>query len=182
MCTHAPDRRDLRAEGEDRLDLQRGSHHRLSRSDPPAAAQVLERVQAEPDVEALAGRVNGIHDARRARPPCAATLAASTTRQPRPPAPVALSMTSTRAEPSFSAAIRAASRALSQVPDSPPAMCSERHRVRPRRSGSYRPGSRRRTVARSSAAAGSHAAAHRTRRGLGTRARVADPPPSRRTG
>ena len=55
---HAPHGSDLGAEREDRLDLQRGAHHRLCRPDAPAAAKVLERVQAEPDVERLACTAN----------------------------------------------------------------------------------------------------------------------------
>ena len=53
---------DLGAEGEDRLDLQDGPDHRLGGADPTAAAQVLERVQAEPDVQPLAGAADHLHD------------------------------------------------------------------------------------------------------------------------
>ena len=53
------------------------------------------------------------------RAPLAASSAASSTRQPRPPAPVWLSSTSTRPGWPSSASSRAASRALSHVPESP---------------------------------------------------------------
>ena len=50
---HAADRCDLGAEGQDRLDAQRRAQQRLCGTDPPAAAQILEGVQAKPDVESL---------------------------------------------------------------------------------------------------------------------------------
>src|ERR1700693_3215978 len=67
MRANAPYRRYLGAEGEDRLQLQRAPEQRLGRADPPASPEVLERVEAEPDVEALAGaadRVVRLLDAR----------------------------------------------------------------------------------------------------------------------
>src|SRR5258708_5576918 len=51
----APDRGDLLAERQDRLDLEGRADHRPRAADPPALPQVLEGVQAEPDVEALTG-------------------------------------------------------------------------------------------------------------------------------
>ena len=71
---HPSDRRDLRAEREDRLDLQRRAHQRLRGADAPAPAQVLERVEAEPDVEALAAAGDGCRAASASVPPRAATL------------------------------------------------------------------------------------------------------------
>ena len=56
--------------------------------------------------------------------PPSAARAAAITRQPSPPAPVAPSTISMRT-PCFSPATRAASRPLSQVPDSPSAMWTE---------------------------------------------------------
>src|SRR5215213_136054 len=44
LRAHALDGRDLAVDGEDRLDLQRGPEERLRGADPPAPAQVLERV------------------------------------------------------------------------------------------------------------------------------------------
>src|SRR6202034_192876 len=52
---YSPNGRDLRAEREDRLALQAGPTHRLRGTDAPAAVQVFQGVQAEPDVEARAG-------------------------------------------------------------------------------------------------------------------------------
>src|SRR4051794_27625138 len=48
-------RRNLGPEGEDRLDLKGTPPHRLCRPDPAALAQVLERVEAEPHIDGLAG-------------------------------------------------------------------------------------------------------------------------------
>src|SRR4051812_5534462 len=59
---HPAHRGDLRAEGEDRLDPERRAHERLRRADAAAAAQVLERVEAEPDVEARAGAPDRLED------------------------------------------------------------------------------------------------------------------------
>ena len=56
--------------------------------------------------------------------PPSAARAPATTRQPRPPAPVEPSTISART-PCFSVTTRAASRALSHVPDSPSAMWTE---------------------------------------------------------
>ncbi len=47
------DRGDLAADREDRLDPQRAPDPRLRAADPPAAAQVLERVDREPDLRRL---------------------------------------------------------------------------------------------------------------------------------
>ena len=63
------DRGDLGAEGEDRLDLQRRADQRLGGADAPALAQVLERVEAEPHLQALAGLARGL-DHLRLRLPC----------------------------------------------------------------------------------------------------------------
>ena len=53
---------DLASKGQDRLDLQRCPHHRLCRPDAPAAAQVFQGVQTEPDIEARASPRDGVHD------------------------------------------------------------------------------------------------------------------------
>ena len=58
----AADRRDLAAEGQDRLDLERRAHRRLRGSDATATAQVLEGVQAEPDVQPLASPLHRVDD------------------------------------------------------------------------------------------------------------------------
>src|SRR5581483_2712873 len=50
----ALDRGDLLAQGQDRLDLQRRAEPGLGGPDPPALAQVLERVDREPHLELLA--------------------------------------------------------------------------------------------------------------------------------
>ena len=52
---HALDGRDLRFQREDRLDLQRAADPRLRAADAATAAQVLERVEHEPDPQRLAG-------------------------------------------------------------------------------------------------------------------------------
>ena len=52
---HPLHRHDLVLEREDRLDLQGSSQPRLGLADPPAAAEVLERVEAEPDPQRRLG-------------------------------------------------------------------------------------------------------------------------------
>jgi len=66
---HTADRGDLRTESQDRLDLQRRPQHRLRRSDAPTAAQVLQRVQAEPDIKTLASAADGVEDGVQRRSP-----------------------------------------------------------------------------------------------------------------
>ena len=56
------DRRDLRLDGEDRLDLQRRAEPRLGAGDPPAAAQVLERVDREPQLQLGPGSARPLRD------------------------------------------------------------------------------------------------------------------------
>jgi hypothetical protein len=51
---------DLLLEGEDRLDLQGRAEPRPGCADPAAAAQVLERVHREPELQRLAGLVGGL--------------------------------------------------------------------------------------------------------------------------
>src|SRR5206468_8680428 len=51
------DRGDLAGDREDRLDLQGCADPRLGAADPPAPAEVLERVDAEPDLQVLTGLV-----------------------------------------------------------------------------------------------------------------------------
>ena len=112
---------------QDRLDLQRGPDHGLRRADAPALAQVLERVEAEPDVQRLArlrARPARISSAVR---PLARVGGERATRQPEAAgagAAVDARSTRPRAGPPRRAAA-AASRALSQVPDRPPAMWIE---------------------------------------------------------
>ena len=52
---HPLDGGDLVLEREDRLDLERAADPRLRLAHAPAAAQILERVDAEPDLQGLAG-------------------------------------------------------------------------------------------------------------------------------
>jgi Pyruvate/2-oxoacid:ferredoxin oxidoreductase delta subunit len=66
---HAADWCYLRTESQDGLDLQRRPQHRLRRSDAPTAAQVLQRVQAEPDVKTLASAVDSVDHGVQRRPP-----------------------------------------------------------------------------------------------------------------
>jgi len=66
---HAADRGDLRAESQDRLDLQRRPQHRPRCSDAPTAAQVLQRVQAEPDIKTLASATDSVEDGVQWRSP-----------------------------------------------------------------------------------------------------------------
>ena len=76
---HALDRRDLLLEREDRLDLQRRAEQRLRGADPPAPAQVLERVDREPHLQRLARRARPAPSPRpRSRPRAAARAAIST--------------------------------------------------------------------------------------------------------
>ncbi len=56
------DRGDLAAEGEDRFDLQSRADQGLGGADAPALAQVLEGVEAEPHVEALARLLDRLDD------------------------------------------------------------------------------------------------------------------------
>jgi hypothetical protein len=48
---HALDRRDLRLDGEDRLDLERPAEPGLRAPDASAALEVVERVEAEPELQ-----------------------------------------------------------------------------------------------------------------------------------
>src|SRR3954469_3902676 len=59
---HPAHRGDLRAEGEDRLGLEPRPEEPLRRPESAAAAQVLEGVEAEPDVEALARAPDRLDD------------------------------------------------------------------------------------------------------------------------
>ena len=163
---HAPDGSDLGAERQDRLDLQRRADHRLGGADAPATAQVLERVEAEPDVERLARPLDGGDDRVRVAPR-SARLAASSTRQPRPPAPVCPSITSTlpavlrwQQPCGFARALAGARQAAGDV---------DRDHVAPGAAAAgSRPGSPRPTAARWSAAAASRAGARRRHRGRRT--------------
>ena len=119
------DRGDLGAEREDRLDLQRRAEQRLGGTDPAAAPQVLERVEAEPHLQGLAGLPGLGDDLRRRRRRAGRNCAADRTMQPSPPAPVWASTTSTAPGWPRAASERAASRALSQVPEMPEAMWIE---------------------------------------------------------
>ena len=95
------DRGDLGAEGEDRFDLQGRADQGLGGADAPALAQVLEGVEAEPHVEAVAGLAATASTTCGSGCPCAAASAAARTRQPSPPAPVWPSTTSTRPRQPF---------------------------------------------------------------------------------
>jgi hypothetical protein len=61
---HALDRHDLVVEREDRLDLQRRADPRAGGADPAAAAQELERVDHEPELQGGAQLAGGRQRAR----------------------------------------------------------------------------------------------------------------------
>ena len=50
---HALNRRDLLAQGQDRLELQGAADPGLCLADPPATLEVLQRVDAEPDLKRI---------------------------------------------------------------------------------------------------------------------------------
>ena len=103
------------------LSFKRRSDHRLRRADAPAAAQVLERVQAEPDVQALARRGDELDDRVQARALLARACGRDQHQAAEPAgAGLAVEHLHTSRVPGL-ATSRAASRALSQVPDRPPA-------------------------------------------------------------
>ena len=64
---HPLDRLHLAVDREDRLDLQRRADPRRRRADPPAAAQVLERVHHDPDLQVVAQRLRGGERTRQVR-------------------------------------------------------------------------------------------------------------------
>ena len=76
---HPLDRRNLRLDGQDRLDLQRRAKPRLRAADPPTASQVLERVDREPDFSSARARRARSATAAPSPPSRAAAAAASTT-------------------------------------------------------------------------------------------------------
>src|SRR4029079_11885765 len=59
---NALDRRDLVVEGEDRLDREAEAHPGAGGPDPPAATQVLERVDREPHPQVLPCRADALDD------------------------------------------------------------------------------------------------------------------------
>ena len=92
----ALDRRDLGLEREDRLDLQRAAQPGLRAADAPAALQVGERVDAEPDRAARRAPRARARARPSMSPPARAAAAAASTTQPRPPQAVAASSTAIR--------------------------------------------------------------------------------------
>jgi hypothetical protein len=67
--TNAADRGDLRTESQDGLEMQRRPRNRLRCPDAPTAAQVFQRVQAEPDVKAFASAAHSLdHSVERRTP------------------------------------------------------------------------------------------------------------------
>ncbi len=118
---HALDRHDLVLQREDRLDPQRAAEPRLRLADAPAAAQVLERVEAEPDPQ----RPRASRARARRRRPCRRPRAPR--RRPRAPAARSRRRRFRRRSPRRARRGRArragacAWRAASQVPEMPPA-------------------------------------------------------------
>src|SRR5439155_2543645 len=82
---HALDREDLALDREDRLDLQRRAEHGLRLADSPAALQVLERVDGEPDLQLLAHAAHRVDHAAEVRARARRTRGAED-EQPEPPA------------------------------------------------------------------------------------------------
>ena len=80
------DRGDLLLEREDRLDLQCRAEERLGGADPAALAQVLERVDREPHLQAVAGLLDPRPSTSSPSPPSAAARAAAIVKQSRPAA------------------------------------------------------------------------------------------------
>ena len=89
------DRGDLRLDRQDRLDLQRRAEPCLRARDPPAAPQVLERVDREPQLQ-LGARAPARSATASASAPSRAAAAAASTTRPCPPHAVAESTTWTR--------------------------------------------------------------------------------------
>ena len=116
---HALDGRDFVLHRQDRLDLQRAAEPGLGFADAPAAAHVLQRIQAEPDLQRGARLAARGRDGILSAPSRAAAPAASTSR-PNPPQTVSPSITSTRSPRPRSPSSPCAWRAASQVPEMPP--------------------------------------------------------------
>ena len=161
---HALDGHDLGLDREDRLDLQRRADPRLRAADPAAAAQELERVDGEEDLQLLAQRARARAAASAASAPAAAALAAAIAEQPEAGAARVAESTIT-----IRAGVDAALDELRRAPARPSGRCrrcrprggSRRCRRRARAAARRRRGSRRPTAAR---CVGSSRAAAQVRR------------------
>ena len=164
------------------LTFSAAAEHRLSGADPAAAAQVLERVQAEPDVEALARLGDGLDHPSRLAPSAAACGGGEHEAPEAAGAGLPVDHLHATAMAILGQQPRRLARALAGARQAAGDVDRERRPARRARAARSTRGSHRPRAARSSAAAASHAAGRRTRRGRRTRARGAAPRPSRRTG